>query len=459
MGAGTVPAVTEALRHDDRQVRAGAAAVLEGFGPKARGAVPALREAALDDNKSALPFVRAIVAAAELETIASFFADSEMPLRDEFGEALVAAGEDALPFLEALRQDDDASVRRDTLVLFRRCPDVPLDWILKATGDEDDGVATAALAQLGKGVPAHKALPVLARAARDDALRMAALRMLVDRGDGLPTLEELSTDESAAVRAATLEVLGGAGAEAFGILAEGLKDEDPRARAAAANALRQLGAAAKDAIPALRSLLSDDDGRVRCAAAGSLGKLHAEEAVPDLARLFGSADATDRGHAALALASMGEKGAAALAPFLSHPDRTYGDLARSALESMGEKAVPAVAPLLDSVDAKSRHDAAALLAKLGGVDALAGALRAKDAAERIDAAWALGTMQARAAKAVPDLVKALEDGDARVVVQVAWTLGQIGPAARDALKALEKLRADGKHRAIVDEAIRRIGGK
>jgi len=460
-GPEIVPAMAEALRNDDGRIRAGAASVLEGFGPEARAAVPALRAAALRDADAALPFVRAIIAAADLETIATLFVDTAMPLRTELGAALAAAGKDALPYLDALRQHDDPAVRHDTVLLLPRCLGVPLDWRLKAAGDEDDNVATAALAQLGEGVPAEQAIPVLARAAQDDALRRTALHVLVARGaDGLTTLTALAEDPSPKVRAAALEALGGSGAAAMGILAEALRDREPEVRVAGADALGALGADAKRAIPTLRALLRDPDGRVRRAAAATLGKLRDEDAVPDLLRLFGSADASDRRAATLALASIGEKGASALAPFLAHPDATLRDLARSALASMGNDAVPALAALLAGEDANARREARGVLAKIGepAVEALRGALHDKTGGVRLDAAWALGTMKARAAAAAPDLILLLEDPDPLVVPQAAWALGRIGPAARDALPALEKLLEARKHGAIVADAIRRIRG-
>ncbi|MFI5402253.1 MAG: HEAT repeat domain-containing protein, partial [Planctomycetota bacterium] len=101
------------------------------------------------------------------------------------------------------------------------------------------------------------------------------------------------------------------------------------------------------------------------------------------------------------------------------------------------------------------HEAAAVLSRIGepAVATLAGLLRREGAAR--DAAWALGGIGAKAARAVPDLVAALEDKDPLVVSQAAWALGQVGPAAKDALPALEKMQA---HRVIVADAIRRIRG-
>jgi len=461
LGPRIVPAVAEALRHDDARIRAGAAIVLEGFGPAARAAVPALREAVPADATAAVPFVRAIVSAADLETIAFYFADTALPVRVDFGDALVAAGKDALPLLDALRQHDDPRIRGDTVTLLGRCSGVPPDWIVKATGDEDDHVACVALSLLDTAIPAEQAVPILARAAEGDGLRSTALHALVQLGArGLPTLGALATNPRPAVRAAALDGLGGAGAEALGFLAEGLKDKEPEVRATAAGALRRLGVDAAPAISALRALLEDPDRHVRCQAAGTLGKLKAEDAVPDLVRLLGSADAGDRAAAARALASVGEKGAAALAPFLSHPEETYRNVARLELAGMGEEAVPALAALLAAEDGRTRREAATLLAKIGepAIDALKHALQAKGAAERLDAAWALGRMGTQAAPATTDLVAALEDPDPQVVPQAAWALGQIGPAARDALPSLEKLRDARKHTVIVSDAIRRIRG-
>jgi HEAT repeat protein len=454
MGPRIVPALTKALGERDPRIRAGAAAALEGFGVAARSAVPALRDALVANAKNALPFVRAIVAAADLETIAELFADPAMPAHEEFASALVAAGRDALPYVDRLRQDEDAAVRRAAVRLLPQLFDVPNDWILKAAADEDDEVANSALGQLGKAVPAETAIPVLARAARDGALRRTALRVLASRGvDALPTLAELVADESADVRALTLQELGAAGAPALGLIAEALKDKEPKVRAAAAVALRWLGGDAAPALPAVRELLADEDTQVRDAAAGTLGKLKDKASVPALVNLFSGGSASDRRSAGDALASIGA--AEAIARFIAHFDPATRETAQVLLAAMGERAVPALAALLGPDDATTSHEAAAVLSRIGepAVPALAGLLRREGAAR--DAAWALGGMGANAARAVPDLVAALEDKDPLVVSQAAWALGQIGPRAKDALPALEKMQA---HRVIVADAIRRIRG-
>jgi len=462
LGPEIVPKLAAALQGDGRDLRDGAAIALAGFGPEARAAIPALVEAALDDPAAAGEFARAILATKDLEACATLFADPRMPERQRFGEALAAAGVDALPHFDRLRRHADPTVRRESVQLLGRLGDKTVPWLLEAAEDKDPAVASAALRSLGRAVRPELAIPVLVRAIGDDALRDAAVKALRSHGAAArDALDALAADPRPRVRAAALPLLAALDESAVASVVGAMTDPDPAVRAAAAGALGMLGATAAPALPGLRALLEDPDSPVRLAAATALGRLgtNAEVAVPDLLDLMRRGDAHDRAAAGRALVSIGPATAPALGSLLSQPDQAVRNAARQALAELGEPAVPAIIALMASDD-ETRREAAATLARIGApaAQALADRLKDKDRGVRRDAAWGLGSMGAEARRAVPDLITTLRDTDSQVVAQAAWALGQIGPAALDALPALRKLYEARRHRGIVADAIRKIRG-
>jgi HEAT repeat protein len=369
LGPEIVPKLAAALQGEGRDLRDGAAIVLAGFGPDARPAIPALIEAALDDPAAAQEFARAILATKDLDACAALFADPRMPERQRFGEALAAAGVDALPHFDKLRRHADPAVRRESVRLFARLGKAAVPWLLEAAEDKDAAVANAALRSLGRAVPSEVAIPVLVRALGDDALRDAAVQTLRSHGAAArDALDALAADPRPEVRAAAFSLLAPLGETAVARVTEALGDPDPTVRASAASALGRLGAEATPALPGLRALLADPASPVRRAAASALGQLGATAvvAVPDLLELLRKGDGGDRAAAGQALVSIGPAAAPALASLLSQPDEAVRRAAQEALARMGESAVPAIVAVMDSDDA-TRREAATTLARRRGV--------------------------------------------------------------------------------------------
>jgi HEAT repeat protein len=174
-------------------------------------------------------------------------------------------------------------------------------------------------------------------------------------------------------------------------LAQGLHDQDVRARRAAIDVLETLGPAAAPAASALVDALSDGDRFVRWAAARTLGKIspvEADAAVPALAQL------------------------------LDDPDLDLRLAAMTALERYGSSArlvLPDLVRAVGSTDADLRIAAIHVLEVIGSP---------------------------HTATAIPTLADALADGNPRVRREAAVALGKIGVSARSAAEPLRKALQD-----------------
>ena len=194
----------------------------------------------------------------------------------------------------------------------------------------------------------------------------------------------------------------------------------------------------------------------------------------DIARTFGAPAVPSRGALAMAaVATLPERMRAILDVGLDHRPasrRTLaGVAAAAALFALPTAAVrpwsdarreAQLTAQLSSPSAALRRDAAWSLGALGSRGArapLIGALRDPDASTRGVAAWALGKLDDR--DAVPALIGALRDPDANVREMAVLALGDLGDER--AVSALAPLARDPEHgvRSVTTVALRRIGGE
>ncbi len=434
LGPKAIPALAKALGAGDRDVRVGAALALARFGPDARPAVPALREAALRETGNATPFLRAILSTKDLDVVAAMFRDAP-PFRRTFGDALAKAGADAIPHVDRLRRDDDPAVRREALLLAAKLGEAAIPWLVDAAEDAAPAVADAAISGLGTDlVPLMQAIPVLARACKRAELRAAALRALARRGPAaLPAIREFVTDPDPRVRAQALSVLPRTGEAAVPLLAAALADEDAAVRRAAASALRELKGAALPAMPALRRLLGDPQTEVRGAAASALAAI-GPAAVKPLAEAMRSSDPRIREGAVHALREMGAAAA---------------------------DAIPALVEARNDADPAVRRATALALGALGAkaLDPLVAMCKDTDATVRAAAAGALRHLPGEAATTLPALRTLLKDADEWVRIAAARTVGLLGKDAEPAIPELADMlrRGSDGHRSGAAEALVLIG--
>ena len=398
---------------------------------------------------------------------------------NETVDALVAMGQEAVPFLIEALEDDNSDVRE---------------------------VATNALARMGQ--PAIPEL-LVALDHRDDLVAGAAAAALREIGaEAVPHVSTAMGDESPQVRrhaAQVLEQIGTDAAQASPVLVKGLQDSDLEVRRAAFRALPKVDIeATKNAMPTLIAALADKDTGVCVGAIDALRALgpQAESAVPDLSKALESDSVEVQMGASKALTSIGPAAVSALVERAGHQNADVRLWSITALGSIGPPASDSVAALmvaLDDGDVRVRRaslhaialvgpkanaavpavlkvlaedpeplfrsGAASALTKIGGgvpevYLALVEKLRGDDDNEvRASVAAALGTMQSAAEAIVPLLISALEDPNPNVRLNAARALGDLGPKAASATSALERLSQDDQDSVVplvANEALGKI---
>ncbi|MGF1579981.1 MAG: HEAT repeat domain-containing protein [Gemmataceae bacterium] len=168
-------------------------------------------------------------------------------------------------------------------------------------------------------------------------------------------------------------------------------------------------------------------------------------------------DASDRQHAAVTLASMGEKAREAV-PYLLHAVADVEPGVRlAATEALDQidpnwphnplasEAVPGLATRLGSRFPEVQKAAMAFLCKIGqpAVPELISAFtNVSQDGHRVIIAWTFRELGQAAAEAVPTLTEALESESASVRQAAAEALAEMGPASQSAVAALVVLLAD-----------------
>ena len=227
IGSPAVPALIEALKDENRQVRWRAASALGEIGPEASPAVPSLIDTLQDEDG----YVRRIAAYA----------------LGKIGSAAVTA----VPQLTGALQAQDRNLRL---------------------------VATYALGKIGP--EASSAVPKLVEALRDlhAEVRLNAATALgrigTDAPVVVPALISTLQDTDTYVRQSAADALGKFGAKAnpaVPALITALQDENKYVRLNAAFALGKIGPEAKPAVSALITALQDEKEEVRQNAASGLG--------------------------------------------------------------------------------------------------------------------------------------------------------------------------------------------
>jgi HEAT repeat protein len=326
-GERAVPALIDATRSRDPELRKHAVYALLKLGPKAETAIPDIEELLHDE---AVEVRRVAVTAL----------------------AYVAEGSkaaDVVPAVATVVADPDPEARGRACYALSRLhasPDVSVPALLSALRDADSDVRREA---------AH-AVAAFGGAARDAA----------------PALHELLESQEPHDRSAAIFGLAGITPpeEGAAIVAPLLDDASPEVRAAAARATGRIGPPAAALVPRLLQLLDDESEHVQADAAMALGAMGsaAEAAVPRLARLLESDVDFVRERAGVALEQIGSSGALkALVDALKHPRGNVRLEAVRALGAMGPKAAPALEALeiaSDDMEADVSSEAESAVAEI-----------------------------------------------------------------------------------------------
>jgi HEAT repeat protein len=365
IGVPAVPALMEALKDEDWRVRQAAARALGEIGDPQ--ALPALIQALKDEyvreaveealGKIGVPAVPALIEALK---------DDDEDVRRAAAGALGEIGDpQAVPALIEALKDDDEYVRRAAVGALGKIGDLQaVPALLEALKDRDEYVRWAAVGALGEiGMLAVSAV-LEALKAEVWRVRLAVARALGEIGvPAVPALLDALKAEEWRVR----QVAGALGKigeqQAVPALIQALKDENENVREAAARALRKIGG--PHALPALLEALKDDDWRVREAAAGALRKIGDRQALPALLEALKDEEWWMRRAAAWALGEIGDRQALpALIQALKDEDLRVRQAAAWALGEIGDpQAVPALMEALKDSGGWVRQEVAEVAAE------------------------------------------------------------------------------------------------
>jgi HEAT repeat protein len=262
-GPGDVRFLGELLKHIDPEVRGHAARAIGRLGGAAKASVPTLME--LTKNSDPASRRGAVDALSQLGPDAK----------------------DAVPVLSDALADSDKDVRKNAAIALGRigADAKPAAYSLaKAATDSEPEVRKNALAALGKVGPDKNAAPALAEVLtdKDRNVRLEAITLLsalgVDAKPAIPNLIRLlesETDHEVGLKAA--HALGKAGKGAVKDLKNALTNNSAGVRLGAAMALADIGPAAKEATKALQYCARfDNNPRVQQAALNALQRITAK---------------------------------------------------------------------------------------------------------------------------------------------------------------------------------------
>lgn len=494
LGAPAAPVLATALK-----VRAKESLVETAFVRLGPAAVPALRDALLEDKSGeAAAHVLGLLGRRAADAVPDLIAvlkrrQAPAAARSEavFALGRIAEPADAVvPALIAALTDSTREVREQAAE--------SLGWIdppapqaatalAAALKDADAKVAIKACQALSF-VGDAKTAPALLAAFQGGRAELAieagrALWLLGPKAESVvPTLLTASQgppDKSGPARS----LLASFGTSIVPVLIKALGDGAAARREAAADALGRIGPPARTAVPALLAALKDKSSAVALMAARAVAEIDPTRSLPAVPLL---ADSLDVPGAAAALANIGAdaRGAvpALIAALKPHKGNSAQELirlnARLALARIGAPAVPAliealqdkrdgVAPLagealgwilpppkqaVPALRAALRNDrahAAVYARSLGQLGSLARPAMPDlvdlltDAASRPEAAAALVSIDPRQAdKAIPPLIKDLQADEEKQRQAAVMALVRLGPAASPAADALLTLLRD-----------------
>jgi HEAT repeat protein len=385
------------LKHKNPELRSFAAARLCEIGPKASRAVPALLNAALNDEQGEVREI-AMLAIGEMGNAAASCVPAliaEMKKKDRLRYQIIVA-------LGKIGGGAKAAVN-----------DL-LDILKDKTADRvETDKALEALISIAKGAPETISIFRGNLKVGDPDARTWNMAVLSNIGEcasaALPDIIKMLEDNNSEIRANAVWAvyrIGAAKPEYIKIFNEKLKDPDWSVRQSAADVISDIGEPAKECVNNLLDGLDDKNNEVQASCAEALGNLaaYAPQAIPKLVKILNSEQAYNAwkqaGHA---LSKFGDEAIPALVEVMEKKESSYSrakDYAAFALARIGEKAVPILIRLFREGDERARKSA-------------------------FDA---ISSLENKAVQAVPALLEAMEDNrsDTWFKENLIKTLGRIG---------------------------------
>jgi HEAT repeat protein len=290
-------------------------------------------------------------------------AESDMVIREQFIDALIAMGPGARPALPALlplvnQQDTPLSQRMRLLTAIAVADPSSKEVatvLLKSAGDSEQDIRATAATAMGKLNPmpadALTKLVTMAKSDKGTKARVAALQALAQAGKAArPVKADVEAiaagklPEFALLAKVALAAMDENTNKAAADIRAGLGNKNLQVRSAAAESLLLIGPAQSD-LPALTRLGKDASATTRCAVAKCLGRLGpaAKDAVPVLIKLLDAQEGDVRIAAADALGEIGPAALPAVTKLKEvrgtamFSDPAAAPAARKALEKLGIK--------------------------------------------------------------------------------------------------------------------------
>ncbi len=293
IGRAALPALTEALKGKDENVRASLAARSLGeMKSNAEPAIPALITAlnseASGDAGEALDRIGLSAVPALIEALK----DPHSYVRERAADVLGAIGQPAIPALSEALKNQDEEVRKGALRALAFMGGTEREVVsplIEALKNQDTSVRIIALTGLAnmRG-EAKAAVPALVEAFKDQNkdVHSAAANALENMGPeasgAVPALIDGLRNQDVFIRrraARILSFIGPAAKAAVPALIEAFKDEDKDVRTNTTNALAAIGPEAKAAVPVLIEALTDENEQVRLNVARALRVIELQLAV------------------------------------------------------------------------------------------------------------------------------------------------------------------------------------
>lgn len=420
IGDGSLLALKEALRSNDRGSRLGAAMALQGLGAEAKAAIPELIQ--------------------NLE-------DKSDEVRELTSEALGAIGSAAFPALIDVLKSDSPTIRRGAAQAIKLIQDHP-DEITEALyrqleGEKNTEVKTALIRAIGSSDPEEtRYVPLLARLllSPKTEIQHAAINGLLTASSPqervVPTLKPLLDSQEAEARIRAAFVLGRLGPEAIDSVQKLIslaQTSTESEQEAYMKALTRLGqSAAKPLLLHIYrqsdSVFSKDDWSVRTLA--GIG----ESVVPDLSSALASLSPNIKVAALESLTQLSRSGRSALEPSLALIQDTDPRVRSSALKTVQALGI-APSDLAPRLEAALKDPSKEV--RLASVKAAAAAGR-------------------ESRSLISPLISLLKESDPDILRHACDALGAIGQAAAAASANVSKLTSHPNPQVIVS-ALRCLG--
>ncbi|MCE9531050.1 MAG: HEAT repeat domain-containing protein [Planctomycetes bacterium] len=440
LASSAVPALKNALRHNDLYVRTGAARALAKVDGTAVEALPMLMESMrMNPDRDVAPTV----------------------------DALRSLGKPAVDYLlQNLVQPNGEVGNEPSLALTKLAPVSAVPELIKLLQTGNNGAKQAAARILKAiGPPAKDAVPALTETARrSEPYDNFAIDALAAIGPAsAPATSELCqllTSPTMVKREAAANALRTIGPDARAIACEPLvklcrdmtRDGSvgPRdARRAGASALVVMDPSKEDSYPILLEWLKDIGHLKLMESAPDFLSRGGAKALPFLRRaLVSEKSGQFRNRIALVIVRIDPDDKDAwetLVSTLASPEFYYRDEVVKNLHHAGPAIVPALIQLLKKTDSRVREAAAQVITRIGppaseAANVLVACLKDNQQKNRWHFARALGSLKGAAISAGPALVDGLRDSDPLTRYACAAALAEIDPANRQAIPVLIELR-------------------